>query len=169
MQSRTFTIGAVIVVLLAFIGLAAFIITKNRASLDPQEVTQRFYEEWVDTTRNAPPTGYDRELHRRSTYVTDQFSRSVDVAYERGLDPVLCLGSAPTQFELRPAAINSEGTGAAVRFNADNARGRAILITDEKGWWRIDEVDCDVDISKTLVGTTTSSTSAATSSATSSN
>lgn len=131
----------------AFSILATVIITYNRAALSPDEVVANFYDQWIDAARVSAATPLARTLHERSTYVTEAFGASINQISARGTDGVLCLGKAPESFTLAPGRISEDGVRAAVRFTADGARGRAILIKDDKGWWRIDEVDCETDLS----------------------
>ena len=136
--------------LMAVIGLAilaAVVITYNRAAASPDDVASRFYGNWVQAARNAPPTPIEKNLHTKSIYVTESFGITVSNAAERGYDPVLCLGTAPQNFAIEPAHVSNEGDRAAARFTADGAEGRIVMITDDRGWWRIDELDCEVDLS----------------------
>lgn len=148
MTSKTkLYLGLGLLAFLAFAILATVIITYNRSALTPDEVVANFYDQWIDAARVSAATPLARTLHERSTYVTDAFGNSINQITARGTDGVLCLGKAPESFVLAPGRISEDGVRAAVRFTADGAEGRAVLIKDEKGWWRIDEVDCETDLS----------------------
>jgi undecaprenyl pyrophosphate phosphatase UppP len=159
MQSKTFmSIGIATTALVAVGLLVAAIILNNRANLSPDAVAGNFYQSWLTALEKAPPSPIERNLHTKSTYVTSLFGVSVSSAAAKGMDQVLCLGTTPGSFSLSPATITTAGDRAVARFSADSASGRVLLITDERGWWRIDEVDCDTPMPIPTTATTTPST-----------
>jgi hypothetical protein len=128
----------VVGVLLLAVGIG---IVNARAHTPPDVVVERFYGDWIDALRG--PTGpLERQLHVRSTYVSEEFGRAVERANERGRDGVLCVGGEPKTFEVVRSVIADDGRTAGVEFRVDGTEGRVILERDGRSWWRISEVDC---------------------------
>jgi hypothetical protein len=163
MQSKTFmSIGIATTALVAVGLLVAAIILNNRANLGPDAVADNFYRSWILALEKAPPGPIERNLHTKSTYVTALFGASTGSAAQKGIDQVLCLGTLPKTFTLSPANITTAGDRAVARFTADAASGRILMITDKRGWWRIDEVDCETTQPTSPAATTSPTTSTST-------
>lgn len=125
------------VTLLAFVVLIfGYALTSTRANSTPEQVTQRFYESWIKS-----PDPVAKGLHRKSTYVTKDFGTMVDRAVSRGEDAVLC-GTETTMLILDEPRIHSNDQQASIRASSDTAEFFVILVRDDRGWWRLDEVDC---------------------------
>ena len=125
------------VTLLAFVVLIfGYALTSTRANSTPEQVTQRFYEAWI---KSPDPVG--KGLHRRSTYVTKDFGTMVDRAVSRGQDAVLC-GTPTATLVLDEPRIHPDDMQASIRVSSDTAEFFVILVRDQRGWWRLDEVDC---------------------------
>lgn len=118
----------------------------TRARTEPHEAVTRFYTDWIKALRDGPNAPYERELHEKSTYVTEGFARTVARAHEAGEDAVLCTGTVPGSFSVTEAQVRDGAVSTSVQFTADTIVGRAILVQDERGWWRIDEVDCPAGV-----------------------
>ncbi len=113
-----------------------------RAQTTPDAAVSRFYMSWIAALRQGEDVPYEKRLYRRSTYVSDDFARSVERKREAGLDAVLCIGTVPTTFSTKPARVGEEGKSASVEFQVDGVEGHIVLVRDAQNWWRIDEVDC---------------------------
>lgn len=125
------------VTLLAFVVLIfGYALTSTRANSTPEQVTQRFYDAWIES---ADPVA--QGLHRKSTYVTKDFGIMVDRAANRDEDAVLC-GTPTSMLVLDEPRVHADDTQASIRVSSDTAEFYVILIRDERGWWRLDEVDC---------------------------
>ncbi len=162
MQSKK-KIFLIVIILAILGGIVGIGMLNARAQTPPRTVVERFYGNWIDVLKTgANPV--DRDIHTESVYVTEGFSREVTRAHEQGRDGVVCLDHAPATFTVKEAKINANQDRAGVDFVADEVRGHVVLVTDEKGWWRISEVDCPKIPS--VVPVTASSTSATTTIAT---
>ena len=153
-KRKKITIIAIIVVLLAV--LLTWAMVNTRANTTPRVVVERFYGGWIDAFKD-PIGPYEQGLHRKSTYVTESYGKWVERQNERGRDAVLCIGTEPVNFVIEEEHINNSGKQASVDFVADGIKGRAVLVQDERGWWRIDEVDCP-SIPKTIEAATSTDT-----------
>lgn len=128
-----------LVVLFVAVGIG---MTEVRANTRPDQVVERFYSSWSTALTDGTGGPIEQELHRKSTYVTDTFGTTVERAHEKGEDAVLCGTTDLSSFGVEQVAVKEDQTSATVTFLTGQAVGRAILVPDEKGWWRIDEVDC---------------------------
>lgn len=156
-NSRFSIIAAVIALLILAVAAIGIGLYDLRAKTSPNEAVTRFYSSWIDALREGPNVPIERNLHAQSTYVTESFTRTVTRNVEQGRAPVICQSTAPASFTTDPAVIAEDGQRAAVTFRADTLTGRAVLVRDDRGWWRIDEVDCPP--APRPAATTTASTS----------
>ncbi len=145
-RHKRLLIGTILVLLLLVIFW--FALKNTRANTEPIEVVQRFYSHWILA---EDPIG--DELHLRSTYVTDGFGRQTSRAAEKGVDTVLC--GTPTQtFSLGTSRTVNDDSMATVEVHTDTTTVHVVLIRDDAGWWRIDEIDCEekteLDLEKAL-------------------
>jgi|GEM_PF-3677600 len=122
--------------------LLALALMATRANTTPDLVVERFYTNWLDAVRGAPPSSIERGLHTKSTYVTERFGRYVAQEAAQGHDGVLCSTTTPAQVTVGPAVIEADGTRASVDVTRGSSVSRVYLVHDARGWWRIDEVDC---------------------------
>jgi hypothetical protein len=154
-------LGIILVILGILGGIVGIGMLNTRAQTPPRTVVERFYGNWIDVVR-AGDNPVEQGIHTKSVYVTEDFGRAVARTHEQGRDGVMCIDHAPTTFTVQEAKINSAKNRAGVDFVADGVEGHVVLITDEKGWWRISEVDCP-KVTPSVTATSTSATSAATS------
>lgn len=142
--SGTYVIGFVAFVVLVAAGAAAVGMMNVRADTRPHEAVERFYTTWIEAQNAAGnmEAPYEEGLHEKSTYVTSRFASTMESLREEKYDPVTCGYLPPQTFEVDQVQEQKNSTGATVLFYTDSSIGRVLMVPDEKGWWRIDEVDC---------------------------
>jgi hypothetical protein len=162
-QKTLYIIIGIVLVLVVLVGAVSWGIMNKRANLTPEEVTRNFLRGWAQTASNSGGSPLDEGLHRKSTYVTDSFARSVEQNAARHdgevFDPVFC-NAAPTQdvsVGIARISESPERTRASITAEAhtDGSPSQAldiVLVKDDDGWWRIDEIDCTTPIPLPNIG-----------------
>lgn len=142
--SGTYVIGIVAVTVLVAAGAVAFGMMNVRADTRPHEAVERFYTAWIASQNLAGNTGapYQDGLHENSTYVTSRFGSTMESLRDEKFDPVTCGYLPPQSFEIDQVQEQKNASGVTVVFYTNDSIGRVMMTRDEKGWWRIDEVDC---------------------------
>lgn len=135
-------IALAVAVLLLIVATIAIGLLDRRAQTTPQQAVDRFYTSWIASLNEGGKSPLERGLHRKSTYLTEGFVHDIERMHEEGKDAVLCSGTIPQRFSTGDVRIAENDQSASIRFSTDTAEGYVILIRDEQGWWRIDEVDC---------------------------
>lgn len=140
-KKKTIIAGAIVVAVLIVVAVGIGM-ADVRANTRPDQVVERFYGSWRAALTDGSNGPIAQGLHKKSTYVTETFGNEVARAHEKGQDAVLCGTTDFDNFGIEQSVIREDGSSATVMFLTKQAVGHVILVPDEKGWWRIDEVDC---------------------------
>ena len=144
-QTILLTIFGMSAIAAVFAIVATATILHNRSALVPSEVVSLFYNEWSERASVDIEKPYNERLHERSTYVTPTFGKVVADKHEDGdaiTDPVLCLATPPEALAVETISEKEDYAAVAVIEENGGRFARAVLTKDERGWWRIDEIDC---------------------------
>ncbi len=138
-----------IVVALVVVGVSGAIILKNRTSLTPTDVTDNFFQEWIAIANRTKASPINQQLHKKSTYVTPAFAHVVarQASTTTALDPVVCSESMPVSVTVVSSTIQKieHEERAHTVVDATYATGIKridVVLINENGFWRIDEIDC---------------------------
>ena len=134
-------ISLAVVIFLFIIAAAALIVMSNRSKLSPVDVTTLFYKEWIRVAEHTDGTPLEKDLHARSTYVTQDFAVVADKA-DATWDPVVCSTEKASDVYIEPMKVDETRANVDVFIDGASEAVRVILIKDDRGWWRIDEIDC---------------------------
>lgn len=142
-QKIWLSIFGVVAILGVFAIIATTTIIQNRSTLTPDGVVMLFYNEWSEQAGVQADKPLANKLHERSTYVTPALAQAVNNEYAKtAQDPILCAATPPESISVELLSEKENYASVAV-FDTDGPRfARAVLTRDDKGWWRIDEVDC---------------------------
>ncbi len=129
-----------VLVLLIITGLL-FAMYRARSNTPPDKVVSRFFNTWIEEMKEGSKTPFDKQLYKKSTYVTNAFGTTVGSLWKDGINVVTCTNTVPEKFEIDAVNMNNEKTRATVFVRLDS-RVLRVLMARVNGWWKIDEVEC---------------------------
>lgn len=139
MKKRIILISGVLILLIVA-GLF-FAMYRARANTPPDKVVSRFFNTWIEEMKNGSNVPFDKQLYKKSTYVTKAFGTSVESSWKDGMNVVTCTNTVPEKFEIDAVNMNDKKTRATVFVRLDS-RILRVLTARVDGWWKIDEVEC---------------------------
>lgn len=156
-KKKVLLILLIIAILAVVVGAGLY---SSRGHSAPDLVVNRFYDSWIAALTDSKGP-IEQRLHEKSTYVTEEFGRTVARENERGRDAVLCGATEPVNYYALRARQSEDGSRASVDFMVNDTEGHAVLERDSRGWWRISEVDCPKPVEAAPVATSTATTTPA--------